>query len=194
MYAELKTAKVTARTLTPTTIFVDTACEKMTFTDITALAYHGEPVFGHPVLRMPYNNQFLDVNPLTRLTSPDWDLWSIGIIALEIIVGTELVLLADTYEDVQQLMYDVRAFIPVPTHQLLTELLFHVRDEQALVNSKSDYFEAMYQFADAINGMEDAKKGNSILKKRVETFYAYANDHAEEMKAAYHWSQDDEKQ
>ena len=40
MYAELKRARVTARSLAPTTIFVDDHGEQLTFTDVTALAYH----------------------------------------------------------------------------------------------------------------------------------------------------------
>ena len=93
MYAELKKAQVTARTFTPTTIFVDEFCEQMTFNDVTALAYHHEPVLYFPEARMPYNNRKLNENPLTKAWSNEWDLWSIGMIALEIIVGTELVLL-----------------------------------------------------------------------------------------------------
>ena len=190
MYEELKKAKVTARTLSPTCIFVDTLCEQMTFSDLSALVYHNEPVFDDPVVRMPYNNQYNGVNWSTSRTSPDWDLWSIGMIALEVIVGSELVLPLHTHECVESLMVDIRAFIPAPTHQLLTELLFHVRDKQALVNSKSNFFKTMYKFEEAINSMEEAKKGNSIIKKRVETFKAYAKDHEEELEAAYHWNKD----
>ena len=59
----------------------------MVMTDISALVYHSEPVFYFPEVKMPYNNQKLGVNWLTRLTSPDWDLFSIGMMSLEIIVG-----------------------------------------------------------------------------------------------------------
>ena len=96
MYAELKKAGVIAKTLAPNTIFVDQFCDKMTLTDISALAYHKEPVYYFPQVFMPYNNQKLGVNPFTMLTSPDWDLWSIGMMSLEIIVGSELVLLLIT--------------------------------------------------------------------------------------------------
>ena len=78
-------------------------------------------------------------------------------------------------------MADIQHHIPASTHQLLTEMLFYVTDKQAIINSKSDFFESIYKFEEAINGMEKAKMGNSIIKKRVETFYAYANEHGEEM-------------
>ena len=92
MYAELIKAGVIARTLAPTTIFVDQYCDQMTLTDISALAFRQEPVFYYPKVVMPYNNQKLKINPYTRLDSPDWDLWSIGVMSLEIIVGTDLTL------------------------------------------------------------------------------------------------------
>ena len=188
MYEELKKAKVTARTLSPICIFVDTLCESMTFSDLTALVYHDEPVFDDPVVRMPYNNQYNGVNWNTSRTSSDWDLWSIGMMTLEVIVGTELVLPLHTHECVESLMTDIRAHIPGPTHQLLTEMLFQVSDEQALINSKSDFFKNIYKFEEAINSIENAKMGNIIIKRRVETFKAYAQDHEKELDEAYHWN------
>jgi len=64
-------------------------------------------------------------------------------IALEIIVGSELVLLLRTYEAVESLMLDVQHHIPVAMHQLLTEMLFHVRDRDLLDNAKGDLFETI---------------------------------------------------
>ena len=55
LYAELKDAKVVARTLAPETIYVDAECERMALTDISALAFHHEPVHYQPVAKMPYN-------------------------------------------------------------------------------------------------------------------------------------------
>ena len=91
MYSELVRAKVTARNLSPTTIVVDELCENMTLVDITGLAYHNEPVFYFPENHMPYDNRKLGENFLTRASSKDWDLWSIGMMSLEIIVGSDLV-------------------------------------------------------------------------------------------------------
>ena len=81
---------------------------------------------------MPYDNRMLGVNPYTRLDSPDWDLWSIGMMSLEIIVGTDLVLLLSTYDNVESLMMDIRPHIPMVTYHLLDEMLFLVRDQNVL--------------------------------------------------------------
>ena len=60
-------------------------------------------------------------------------------------------------------------------------MLFYVKDDQAIINSKSDFFKSIYKIEEAINGMEKAKMGNSIIKKRVEAFHAYAKEHEEEL-------------
>lgn len=84
----------------------------MTFVDISAIAFHDERVYYFPEAIMPYNNQKLGTNWLTSHSSKDWDLWSIGMITLEIIVGSELVLPLKTYKDVEDLVVDIRPFIP----------------------------------------------------------------------------------
>ena len=118
---------------------------------------------------------------------------SFGLIALEIIVGSELVLLLQTYEAVEALMLDIRHHTSIPTHQLLTELLFQVRDRDLLVNAKGDHFETIYKIEDAIASLEWARRGNAlVLKKRLETFHAHANAHADELLEAYQWSDEHE--
>ena len=73
-------------------------CENLTFIDISALAYHKEHVNYTQEPLLPYHNTEFDVNPNTRKWSKDWDLWSIGMMTLEVIVGSELVLPLKTYE------------------------------------------------------------------------------------------------
>ena len=88
--------------------------------------------------------------------------------SLEIIVGTDLVLPLTTYEAVESLMTDIRPFIPMVTYLLLDDMLFKVRDANAVANAKVDYFNTFYQIEEAINGIEKAKQGNRIIKARVD--------------------------
>ena len=189
MYAEFKRAKVTARTLAPESIYVDERCEQLTPTDLTALAYHHEPVLYFPEVKLPYNNQKLGVNWMTRLDSPDWDLWSVGVICLEIIVGSELVLLLKTYEDVEVLLADIRAFVPMATHNLLREMLLLVRDTNAIINAKADQIESVYRIEEAINGMKVARRGNGILKKRLDHFQEHVVHHAAYLEETHGWTE-----
>ena len=93
---------------------------------------------------MPYCNRNLGANKHTPSWSPDWDLWSIGMMALEVIVGSELVLPLQTYEDVEKLMADIQGHIPMSTHRLLHEMIFEVRDERVVQNAKCEHFETIY--------------------------------------------------
>ena len=78
-------------------------------------------------------------------------------------------------------MVDIQPHIPTATHQLLAELLFHVRDRDLVVNAKGDHFETIYRIEDAIVAMEQAKWGNALLKTRVEAFQAHADAHGDEL-------------
>ena len=138
MYTELKNANLVARTLAPQTIYVDEKCEKMMLTNITALVFHHEPVYYISVAKMPYNYSELDEHPLTNLTSPEWDLWSVAVMILEVISGSDLVLLLKTYEDVKALLVDVRPFLPKALLNLLEEILFLGNDTTAINIAKSD--------------------------------------------------------
>ena len=159
----------------------------MTLTGITALAFDMEEVLYSPEFKMPYQNNHLGINWRTRLTSPDYELWSIGMMVLETIVGSELVLLLDTYEAVEALIEDVRGHMPMVTHQLLVELLFHVKDEYALMNAKRQDFKIHYLIEEAIVGLEKAKKGNKLLQQRMAAFKAFALENEEELASRFNW-------
>ena len=57
---------------------------------------------------------------------------------LEVISGSDLVLLLKTYEDIQALMVDVRPFLPKALLNLLEEILFLGKDTTAINIAKSD--------------------------------------------------------
>ena len=69
----------------------------------------------------------------------------------------------------------------------------YVRDANAVVNAKSEYFDTIYKIEEAINCMEAAKIGNGIIKARVDQFKAYAAEYPEELAMTYSWKPDLEK-
>ena len=152
----------------------------MTFADVNAIAFHHEPVFFILVARMAESNRKLNAKPLTRAASNDEDLRCIGVIALLVVVGSELLLLLRTEEAVESMMADERHHMPTATHQLLDELLFHVRDRDLLENAKDEHFETIYRVEEASAGIERAKSGNGIIKKRLEAFKVHAEAHGDE--------------
>jgi hypothetical protein len=52
----------------------------------------------------PYNALKMDEDGCLSTSHPELDLWSIGIVILEILVGTELVLAANTAHKVRDLL------------------------------------------------------------------------------------------
>ena len=82
-------------------------------------------------------------------------------------------------------MLDIQAFIPATTHKLLTEMLFRVRDRDLLDNAKGGHFETIYRIEEAIAGIERARSGNGIIKKRLEAFKAYAEAQKDELEETY---------
>ena len=139
---------------------------------------------------MPYNNQELNVNPGTRKWSKDWDLWSVGMMALEVLVGSELVLPLKTIEDVEGLLSDIRAFVPEPTWLLIHQMLLQVQDKMAVQSAKQTCFASIYLVEKTVNDIEKAKKGNKILKARMDDFRAYASSHEAELRDDYAWERD----
>ena len=85
-------------------------------------------------------------------------------------------------------MLDIQAFIPATTHKLLTEMLFHVRDRDLLDNAKGGHFETIYRIEEASAGIERAKSGNGIIKKRLEAFQAHAEAQKDELGRGDEWS------
>ena len=75
------------------------------------------------------------MHPLTNLTSPEWDLWSVAVMILEVISGSDLVLLLKPYEDVQALMVDIGPYMSVALNNLLNEILFFAKDGTAIYNA-----------------------------------------------------------
>ena len=73
----------------------------------------------------PYSSMSaIDLSEIDR-SNGIWDCWSIGIIILEVLVGTELVLRGGAYEDVNGLIADFEAYLDPEILVLLDDLLFH---------------------------------------------------------------------
>lgn len=92
MLQELRKVDATLNTLEPKSIFVSPYATKLVAVDLFGVCYKDKRVLEQPPLFMPYSNQALREHNLTRSDNGERDLWSVGIIILEILIGTELVL------------------------------------------------------------------------------------------------------
>ena len=60
----------------------------------------------------------------------------------------------------------------------------------AVQSAKQRCFASIYLVEKTVNDIEKAKKGNKILKARMDDFRAYADSHEAELKEDYAWERD----
>ena len=68
------------------------------------------------------------------MESEFWDQWSIGVVILEIMIGSDLVLATTSFDDLAKLFQDCSEYLDVPSWTLIETLLFK-QDEQALIKA-----------------------------------------------------------
>ena len=103
------------------------------------------------------------------------DMWSIGIIILEVLVGPELVLQADASDAVEGLLDSCKDYIDASTLDLLEDMLFHYGDpdldhycEKVLVKSSAT-------IDMGVRKMIYAKGDDSVLLDALEDFRGVVN-------------------
>ena len=72
----------------------------------------------------PYSAKFMPEFSHLCMESKFWDQWSIGVIILEILIGTDLVLATNSFDDIACLFQDCSEFLDKPSWTLMEALLF----------------------------------------------------------------------
>ena len=71
----------------------------------------------------PYSSQgFVELMANTK-GDPHWDTWSVAVVILEILMGSEFVVLEKTYESIVWLLHHAEPFIDQEVHSFLEEML-----------------------------------------------------------------------
>ena len=71
---------------------------------------------------MPYSNRDLKEYDKTRDLSPEWDLWSLGVIILEVLVGSEVVATVDSDQRLRDLLTLIAPLIPSQLFFIVSEM------------------------------------------------------------------------
>ena len=85
---------------------------------------------------------------------------------------------------------DILGHIPAPTYRLIKQMLFDVSDKMAVEHARDAYLFSAYDILGAIKGMDKAKMGNPIIKRRYQAFEDYAASNEEDLKALLYWHKD----
>lgn len=148
-------------------------------TDLFGVCFRGKRVLEQPPLFMPYSNQALKEHSLTQPHEQERDLWSVGIIILEILLGSELVLGLRTNDEVKELTQLVQPWLGARLSTLLTGLLFEVRYNVVKETLEDGLLDSERRVMKAIEEVQKAKKKHQKLKAMEDDFLKFAKSHAE---------------
>ena len=146
---KLRSAEVAVRGINPSTISFSNNLEHIMVADITTIcSITSEPK--HRYIRYPpYSARLMPEFADIDSDSPIWDQWSVGVVILEILVGTDLVLAANSYPKMLNLYNDCLEFIEDSYGLMLEKLLS--TDDMANIDELIQTFEANQPDFTAIN-------------------------------------------
>jgi hypothetical protein len=117
------------RGIQPSMVFISVDAKEINFTDITSMTSENSDVVHKVKSSFPYS-------ALHELDKDDdyasdrfLDMWSIGVIILEIICGSDIVLATGCFKHVRLLLDECTEHIDSSTHYLLDQLLNNGNDE-----------------------------------------------------------------
>jgi hypothetical protein len=126
---------------------------------------------------MPYSNQALREHSLTQPHDQERDLWSVGMIILEVLLGSELVFGLKTNAEVRDLILFVQQWLGARLTTLLTGLLFDVRYAVVKETLDDGLLNSERRVSKAIEEVQKAKKRHEKLKVMKKDFLKFAKDH-----------------
>ena len=112
-----------SRGINPDTIVFDANFTTLLFADIRSICVAESDDHGYVINEEPYDSVLLQrMNGLGNV-DPRRDIWSVGVVLLEVIVGTRLIMDCQTFTDVSRLLKATKEFIDDATAELLQNLL-----------------------------------------------------------------------
>ena len=112
------------RGITPSTISLSADYEKVRFTDVSVMCKKDEKATRLVASEAPYNAFRIDETFCMDESSVELDQWSVGVVILELLVGTDLVIVANSAQKLRDLLIHCGQYIDGQTHMLLSFLLF----------------------------------------------------------------------
>ena len=134
-------------------------------TDLFGITFKDKRVLEKPPLMMPYSNDELAEHSLTSPNDQSRDLWSVGMIILEILIGSELVLDLKTNSHVRDLITGGQSWLGQRLSKLLVGLLFEVRFSVVAEMLDDGIFDSGKRVAKAIAGANQKKRRDPELQK-----------------------------
>ena len=120
---QLDSDKIYVRAIQPTTTLLSGGMDQVMFCDIKSACVLGGYAEKKVNVSMPYNiskdRRYLAISP----DSAFWDHWSVGVMILEILLGSDIVLAAQTKENLEKIVEDFGDYLEFKIMRLLNALL-----------------------------------------------------------------------
>jgi len=120
---KLESDKLVMRTIAPSTTILNADHSAMIFADIRGICVEGDTTLPILSTKAPYSARSMPEYLLIPAADAFWDQWSVGMLILEVLVGTEAVMATETCSDVQGLVEAAADYIDPATRALLGYLL-----------------------------------------------------------------------
>ena len=160
-YLELKKLMATLSTIQPKNIFMSEDLKLLLHLGIQNVTFHGKSRASYPDVCMPYSNRSLPEYALQKAWSLEWDLWSIGVVILEVLVGSEIVEQLDTDCKIRNILGAIKPLIGADLHQLVERMTVFVDDGVIDSFLTQSGYKVVDQVRRAVESIELAKKEES---------------------------------
>ena len=154
------------RYLQPNTISLSRGFELLTFIDISNMCDSGSEADLNLVGIAPYSaSRFREFDTVPKSVY-DWDFWSVGVIILEILVGSQLILSCRDYDEIVSLMNGCKEYLDPQLHQLLQILMIEGEPQDLQYFLDEVLNDQSTIVAENVRGLREAFMEDSDLKSK----------------------------
>ena len=129
MLLELRKIDATLHNLDPEGLFVSTNGTKLMLVDLLSITFKGMQFLTTPTTSMPFSNQDLKEHEQTGYHRQERTMWSVGMMILQLFVGSDLVQCLRTNQDAIEVLAHVSDELGNRFYTLIKALMFDVRFE-----------------------------------------------------------------
>ena len=130
-FHELQKAKATLYKINPSNIFVNPDFSQVLLVGVDKVAFHDRLRYSKFNPGLPYSNKGTKGYELEPEVGYHWDMWSLGVVILEVIIGPDVVEMMDSDEKVRAVLRNTKYIIPNDLLDLIEKMTIFVDKPEA---------------------------------------------------------------
>jgi serine/threonine protein kinase len=170
---ELKEHDIVVNNIQPSSIFLNAEYSELIFSDIKYMSKGLKKSYHSITTPAPYSGSHGSMKEREAWESQTRDIYSIGIVILEILVGTEMVIMAKNPIILSKLIGDLEDYLDEQTMALLKDLIFDVGDMDKKGFIETHLSDGIMKIQDDILKVHAAVQCDQSLKRLTENFQIF---------------------